>query len=157
MRIIKYTTHMGTDRIPTLVKENASNYPNICRLDSPQKIADTINMLYNASVLTEEYMWMIALDMKCNPIGIFEISHGTVNASLVSPREIYMRLCLCGAANFVLIHNHPSGDCSPSKEDINVTMQMKDTGKLMNINLLDHIILGDNYYSFRENGNVICK
>ena len=116
-----------------------------------------INTIYNASVLTEEYMWMIALDTKCNPIGIFEISHGTVNASLISPREIFMRLCLCGATNFVLIHNHPSGDITPSKEDINVTTQMKEAGKLMNINLLDHIIVGDIYYSFRENNNVICS
>ena len=157
MRIIKYTTHLDNDRKPILIKENSSNYPNVCRLDSPQKITDMINTIYNASVLTEEYMWMIALDTKCNPIGIFEISHGTVNASLISPREIFMRLCLCGATNFVLIHNHPSGDITPSKEDINVTTQMKEAGKLMNINLLDHIIIGDIYYSFRENNNVICN
>ena len=157
MRIIKYTTHLDNDRKPILIKKNSSNYPNVCRLDSPQKITDMINTIYNASVLTEEYMWMIALDTKCNPIGIFEISHGTVNASLISPREIFMRLCLCGATSFVLIHNHPSGDITPSKEDINVTTQMKEAGKLMNINILDHIIIGDIYYSFRENNNVICK
>lgn len=151
MRLIKYTTHLGNDRKPILVKENSRNYPEICRLDSPQKISDVINAVYNASVLTEEYMWMIALDTKCNPIGIFEVSHGTVNASLVSPREIFMRLCLCGATYFVLIHNHPSGDCTPSKEDIKVTTQIKEAGKLMNISLLDHIIVGNSYYSFKEN------
>lgn len=150
MRIIKYTTHLDYDKKPILIKENSSNYPNVCRLDSPQKIADMINTVYNASVLTEEYMWMIALDTKCNPIGIFELSHGTVNASLISPREIFMKLCLCGATSFVLIHNHPSGDTAPSNEDMNVTKQIKDAGEIMNIRLLDHIIVGNGYFSFKE-------
>ena len=154
MRIIKYTTHLDNEKKPILVKENSRNYPEMCRLDSPQKISDVINTVYNASVLTEEYMWMIALDTKCNPIGFFEVSHGAINASLISPREIFMRLCLCGATYFVLIHNHPSGDVMPSKEDVKITTQIKEAGKLMNISLLDHIIVGNNYYSFKEN-NVI--
>lgn len=151
MRIIEYTTHLDSDRKPVLVKECASNYPDICRLDSPQKIVNVFNTKYNANILTEEHMWMIAFDTKYNPIGIFDVSHGTVDASLISPREIFVRLCLCGAVNFVLIHNHPSGDITPSEADMNATTRMKKAGDLMNIKLADHIIIGNGYYSFSEN------
>ena len=151
MRIIKYTTHLDEDRKPKLVKEKASNYPEVCSLNSPQKITDMINVVYNATVLTEEYIWLIALDTKYAPIGIFEISHGLLNSSLISPREVFMKLCLCSAYGFVLVHNHPSGNCYPSKEDREVTEKMKQCGELMNINLVDHIIVGNGYYSFKEN------
>lgn len=157
MRITKYSTELDADRKNILVKEESKTYPNTGRLDSPAKINDMINYIYNAKAKAEEYVWMIALDTKCNPIGIFEVSHGIVNASLVSPREIFIRLCLCGASGFVLAHNHPSGDILPSKEDIQITSQIIEAGKILNINLFDHIIIGDGYYSFRENHNVICN
>lgn len=150
MRITKYTLHLDNDRKNVLVKECSRNCPEISRLDSPQRIVNMMNTVYNASVLTEEYMWMIAMDIKCNPIGIFEISHGIVNATLLSPREIFIRLCLCGASYFSMVHNHPSGDCCPSKEDIQTTDRLKKCGELMNIHLLDHIIIGAGYYSFKE-------
>ena len=62
-----------------------------------------------------------------------------------------MRLCLCGASSFMLIHNHPSGECTPSNEDIQITKRLEECGKLMNIELIDHIIIGDGYFSFKEN------
>lgn len=151
MRIIKYTTHLNADKKPILIKENANNYPGVSNLDSPKKITDMIITIYNANILTEEYVWMIGFDSRFKPIGIFEISHGIMDASLVSPREIFMRLTLCGAAQFVLIHNHPSGESNPSAEDIQITKRIKQCGELMNIKLADHIIIGDNYYSFKEN------
>lgn len=152
MRITKYTTHLDSDRKPVLVKESSSNYPEVCKLNSPEKIYKMIDAVYNASVLTEEYMWMIALDAKCNPIGIFEVSHGIVSATLITPREIFMKLLLCGAVNFVLVHNHPSGDVTPSQEDIKITERIKESGEMISVNLLDHIIVGSGYYSLHENG-----
>jgi len=95
-------------------------------------------------------MWLIATDTKQNPIGVFELAHGTVNAAICSPREVFVRLCLCGATAFILAHNHPSGDPSPSRADISFTSKMAEAGKIMNIPLLDHIIIGDFYYSFKE-------
>lgn len=153
MRIINYTMYLDSDRKNVLVKENSKNCPEISHLDNPQIIVDMMNKEYHASVLTEEYMWMIAMDSKCKPIGIFEILHGLVNATLLSPREIFTRLCLCGAVKFILVHNHPSGDSFPSKEDIQTTERVKQCGELMNIHLIDHIIIGDGYYSFAENEN----
>ncbi len=79
------------------------------------------------------------------------ISVGTSNASLISPSEIFRSAILSGGEYIVLLHNHPSGDPTPSREDIRVTMQIKEAGLLLGIGLMDHIIIGDHrYYSFRE-------
>ena len=155
MRIVKYSAEIGLDKRTILVKEESKNYPGINKLDSPQKIADMFRSIYHADKKAEEYVWIIALDTKNKPIGIFEMSHGTVNSSLISPREIFVRLCLCGATYCILVHNHPSGDVTPSKEDVKVTERIKAAGEIMNISLLDHIIIGDCYYSFRKNNHVI--
>lgn len=151
MRIRKYTTCFDDDKKVVLVKESSNNYPSFSRLNNPEIVVDFMNYAYNAKNLTEEHMWLIALDVKCKPSGIFEISHGTVNGTVTSPREIFMRLCLCGASSFMLIHNHPSGECAPSNEDVCITKRIKECGKLMNIELIDHIIIGDGYFSFKEN------
>lgn len=157
MRIIKYAVELDENKKNILVKESSQNCPLINNLGNPSKIRDMLNIVFHAKSKAEEYMWLIALDSRCNPIGMFELSHGTVNASLVTPREVFVRLCLCGAAGCVLAHNHPSGDPSPSKEDIEVTAKIKEAGSIMNIKLHDHIIIGDDikYYSFAENQVVI--
>lgn len=88
-------------------------------------------------------------------IGIFEVSHGTINQSLIGMREIFTKLCLIGAANFIFCHNHPSKDLTPSSADISLTRKLKECADLMGIPLLDHIIVSDSFYSFKENGLVI--
>ena len=152
MRITSYVMELNEDRISALVKESSRNYPEINRLDSPKKIVDMFNLAFNAKCKAEEYIWLLALDKKCHLIGIFEISHGTVDSSIVTPREVFIRLCLCGATMFVLVHNHPSGETTPSQDDIKTTQRMKDSGKIMGIELIDHIIIGETYYSFNEAG-----
>lgn len=152
MRITKYSTLLNEDKILIIVKERSKNYPSIRNLNSPEKIFNAMNEVFNASKQTEEHMWVMALTTKCKLIGFFELSHGTIDMTFVSPREIFMRLCLCGAVNFVLIHNHPSGDPNPSIEDIQTTKRIKDCANLMNIPLADHVIIGDWYYSFFEEG-----
>ena len=80
------------------------------------------------------------------------ISIGSVNASIVSSREIFMEALNAKAVYLVLLHNHPSGNASPSGADMEVTERICQASKLMDIPLLDHIIIGDNcYYSFKEN------
>ncbi len=80
---------------------------------------------------------------------------GTVNASLVSPREIFMEALECHAVQIVLIHNHPSGDPTPSREDIRMTHRIRETGELLGIQLLDHIVIGDHCYcSMQEQGTL---
>lgn len=79
------------------------------------------------------------------------LSVGTVNAALISPREVFLEALKYGAVNIILLHNHPSGDSTPSREDIRLTNRMRQCGELLGINLLDHIVIGDNNYtSFLE-------
>ena len=78
---------------------------------------------------------------------------GTLNKSMIHPREIFKEAYLSSAAYIICMHNHPSGNVIPSSEDINVTKNLIQIGKLQGIPVIDHIIIGDNnYYSFRENG-----
>ncbi|MBQ9011485.1 MAG: DNA repair protein RadC [Bacilli bacterium] len=80
---------------------------------------------------------------------------GTVNYSMVHPRDVFKEAYLLNATAFICVHNHPTGDVKPSKEDIEVTKRLEQIGNLMGIKLLDHIIIGENkYYSFLENGNL---
>ena len=133
------------------LRKTVKNCPAVDSLNTPQKVKNMLDDLYHAELKAEEHIWLIVLDTKCKPIGIFETNHGSVNSSVVSPREIFVRLCLCGAAHFIIAHNHPSGDPAPSKEDMEVTRRMGEAGKIMNIGLLDHIIIGDGcYWSFKE-------
>ncbi len=102
---------------------------------------------------TTECVILAMLDNKGHLLGEKVISKGTVNASLLSPREVYIQALKAEATSIVLIHNHPSGDATPSKADKSITLQIKECGKLMNIPLIDHIIIGDHTYSsFHELG-----
>lgn len=101
----------------------------------------------------QEHMKLVMLNTKSKLIGESELSKGTVNMSLVSPRELFIEALAKGAVFIILIHNHPSGDPSPSRDDILVSRRIREAGKLLGIELLDHIIIGDNcYVSFAEAG-----
>ncbi|MBQ8816815.1 MAG: DNA repair protein RadC [Lachnospiraceae bacterium] len=124
---------------------------NIRKFDSPEKLAE----YYMESMrhYTTECVLLIMLDNKGHLLGERQISQGTVNASLISPREIFILALKFDASGIILLHNHPSGDTTPSNQDRVVTKQIYECGKLMNIPLIDHIIIGDNTYSsFKELG-----
>ncbi len=99
----------------------------------------------------QEHMKLLMLNTKAKLIGETEISRGTVNASLVTPRELFIEALQRNAVSIILLHNHPSGDPTPSTEDRLATRRIQEAGALIGIDLLDHIIIGDNcYISFRE-------
>lgn len=101
--------------------------------------------------LTQEQMKLLMLDTKSKLIFEMDMSKGTVNAALISPRELFIEALKRNAVSIILLHNHPSGDPVPSENDILFTNQVKKSGDLIGINLLDHIIIGDNCYkSFAE-------
>lgn len=103
--------------------------------------------------LEQEELRAAFLDTRMSLIRDRVITRGTVNASLVSVREIMIAALRHRAVNLILIHNHPSGDPSPSEEDTVVTKKVAEAGELVGITLADHIIIGDNtYYSFKEWG-----
>ncbi len=102
-----------------------------------------------------EIFAVLLLDTKNRIIGISTVSIGTLNAALVHPREIFKLALAANAAAVILGHNHPSGDPTPSPEDLEVTKRIRDAGELMGISVLDHVVLGENgrFVSFRETGN----
>ena len=101
----------------------------------------------------QEHMKLLMLNSKAKLLGETTISKGTVNASLVTPRELFIEALQKNAVSIIILHNHPSGDPSPSREDMLTTKRIQDAGALIGIELLDHIIIGNNcYISFREEG-----
>ena len=102
----------------------------------------------------QEYFYGLYLDSKKNLIDKKLLFKGTLNRSIVHPREIFKNAYLLSASSIICVHNHPSGDTTPSKEDFMITKTLVEIGKLQGINIIDHIIIGQDYYSFFENGNI---
>ncbi len=101
----------------------------------------------------QETMKLLLLNTKSRLIGETDISRGTVNASVISPRELFVEALQKDAVAIILLHNHPSGDPTPSKEDVIVTRRVYEAGMMIGVELVDHIIIGDNCYSsMREQG-----
>ena len=101
----------------------------------------------------QEYFYCVYLDTKNHIIKDKLLFIGTINQSLVHPREVFKEAYLLSATSIICIHNHPSGNVNPSNNDIIITKQLKEVGKLLGINVIDHIIIGKNsYYSFNDNG-----
>lgn len=100
-----------------------------------------------------EYIILLLFDSGLHVIAEKILSKGTVNASLLSPREVFVQALKDQAASVMLLHNHPGGDPTPSGNDMQITKRVQEAGKLTDIPLLDHIIIGDNsYFSFQESG-----
>ena len=101
----------------------------------------------------KEAMKLLLLNSKTKLIGESELSLGTVNTTLVSPREVFVEALRRNAVAVILLHNHPSGDPTPSKQDVLVTRRVTEAGRLIGVELLDHIIIGDNcFISLRDKG-----
>ena len=113
-------------------------------MDSPETVARYF--MEDLRHRDKECFMMLSLDSKGALISESLISIGTVNASLASPREVFVEAVNNRAVSIILVHNHPSGNPKPSKNDLVVTRQMKDAGELLGIKLIDHIIIGDNSY-----------
>lgn len=98
-----------------------------------------------------EMILLLLLDNKLRLIEEYTLSQGTVRASLLSSREVFIKALKSRACHLMLLHNHPSGDPAPSKQDIEITQKIKEAGELMDIPLIDHIVLGDGcYISLKE-------
>ena len=101
----------------------------------------------------QEKSILLCLDNKLNLIEEYLLSIGTVNSASLSPRDVIMRALKCGASNILLLHNHPTGDPSPSRADVSITNKISESGIMLDIRLQDHIIIGDrSYCSLREKG-----
>lgn len=155
VRMTKYKTRLTADKRVTLEKEISVNRPDLIDIiRSPEDAATIGRGLMRIHEEPEEYMYMICMNTKNKITGVFEVSHGNVNSSIVGAREIFQKALLANAVSIILMHNHPSGDCTPSREDIEVTKRLVEAGKIIGVQVLDHIIVGERYCSLKEKGYV---
>lgn len=133
-----------------LVKEASLLYKNRS-IRSPQDGYELLKQFLGE--VDREHFVVLCLDTKNQPTAIHTCHIGSLNASIVHPREVMKPAVLANAASIIVGHNHPSGRSEPSKEDIEVTKRLVEAGKIMGIELLDHIIVGEEeYVSLKEKG-----
>ena len=135
-----------------LVMESSKNYLVNKRISSPSCAINSIEEIFSLSTKAEEILIMICLNCKNDIVGAFEVSRGSINSSIVHPREVFKRALLLNSASILIAHNHPSGDVTPSKEDIKITERLLECGKILGIELFDHIIIGKD-----DEGNVKAR
>lgn len=146
----EYALKLSEDKTPYLVKEKRLRGQNTCNM--PDVIYRMMNENYDLVHLPEEHVYLLSMDSKCHINGVFQVSHGSVNGSFMNSREILIRALLVGAVSIVMLHNHPSGNPEPSREDVKATEKLKKACHQIGISLVDHIITGEEtYYSMFEN------
>lgn len=135
-----------------LVKESSLLYQDRCVL-SPENGYDLLKQFLGD--VDREYFIVVCLDTKNQPTAINICHIGSLNTSLVHPREVMKPAILSNAASILVGHNHPSGSPEPSQEDIHVTKRLKEAGEMLGIDLLDHIVMGDGrFVSLKEKGYI---
>lgn len=119
------------------------------KIKSPSDISDYF--INEMAHLKREHFNIVMLDNKNYIIEVYNVSIGSLNSAIVHPREVYRNAIKRSSASIILVHNHPSGDITPSSEDIAITKRLDECGKIVGIKVLDHIIVGENgYFSFKE-------
>lgn len=155
MRVTQYKTMLTNDGKAVLEKEVSFNRPDFDRqMNSPDKIVAFAKEVLRIHENAEEYLYMICMNNKLMMTSVFELSHGNVNSSIFGVREILQKALLANAVSIVIMHNHPTGDPTPSVEDINVTKRLAEASKIVGVQLLDHIIIGRTYTSLKERGDI---
>lgn len=142
----------------SLVKERNPLHGVTPHLSHSRDSANTLRPIFDS--LDREQFVLLCLDAKCKPIGVNVVSIGSLSMSIVHPREVFKSAILLNAAAVIASHNHPSGDTTPSPEDIALTERLKHAGEILGIRLLDHIILAEDlngnlvHYSFADEGRI---
>lgn len=132
---------------------DGSQRSNLKNISNPSDVKDILNV-FLASADRENFV-VIMLNTKNRIIGINTVAMGMLSSCPIHPREVFKPVILANAASIILGHNHPSGEPSPSQDDLNSTNQLRAAGKLLGIPVIDHIIIGDEgrFYSFKEHGH----
>ena len=152
-KIAVYNT-LFTNGKPALVMELEREYSPGNMLDNPNKLTEMLCNVFYADRATEERMYLLCMDSKCNLMGVFHLAHGSVSLCTTSMREVFMKALLTGCSSIIVAHNHPSGITDPSGYDTAITKQLVQAGTIMSIPLLDHLIIGNGgkYFSYKESG-----
>lgn len=138
-------------RGPKLEVRNAYDYKETLR--NPEDVADICREVFRMGELAEERAVLLAMDADSKVMGVFELSKGNTDSTMVDLQSIFTRLLLCGSKRMILVHNHPSQNKEPSQYDIKVTQKLKNACDMMDFILMDHIIVTRNsMLSFFEEG-----
>lgn len=152
--VMLYDTELDDNGHPELVevREIASL---MAEVRSPDDIDDLMKHEFRLHYKTEERVYMICRNSAGRVVGVFEIAHGTVDYAVIKPRDIFTKLLLSGAVDFVLIHNHPSGKLDPSPQDDEIAERLVKLGSTMGVPLRDFMIVGRyGYMSYSESGRM---
>ena len=134
-----------------MIKEDTVEYNNTIK--SPCDVAALAREVLEMHEMAEENFIILCLNTKNKIVGIHTVSIGSLNASIVHPREVFKVALLNNANGIICLHNHPSGDPEPSREDIEITHRLANAGNILGINVLDHVIIGEQrYVSLKEQG-----
>ena len=124
------------------IKERFVPYGDEENIDNPQKVVRMVSrLLKNAD---REYLLVISVDADSKPVGIEVVAVGSLNVVYVEAREVFKHAILSNASGIIMVHNHPSGTVTPSSADFKATQRMMKAGEIIGIELLDHIIIGEN-------------
>lgn len=141
------------DKIIALKALVNNGYRKIAKDSKISSPSDIFNLYSNMSFLNQEILKVVALNTKNYVIGECDVFKGSLDSSIIHPREILKFAIKKSASKIAVIHNHPSGNPEPSKEDINVTVRIKESCKVIGIELIDHIIIGEKkFISLKERG-----
>lgn len=150
---VKAIELMAVIELAKRMNEDVS-FKDMVSCTNPTNIINYFNYLFKDK--KQEEFYVIYLDNKKKFIDKKRLFIGSINSSVAHPREIFKNAYLLSASFIICIHNHPSGDATPSKEDMIITEKLKNIGDMHAIYLIDHIIIGkDNYYSFFEDNNIL--
>jgi len=147
--MLQENTNYTMDELLQMVREKAQEY-NVSRITSA---SDVYSLLNQYATMEREHFLLVTLDGSSKVIEQRVIHIGTLNQSLVHPREVFRPAILDNSAGIIIAHNHPSGTLEASRADIQITQRLKEVAKLVGIELLDHVILSSQgYYSFSDEG-----
>ena len=133
-----------------MVKEGSTLYETAV-IKSPVEVYQAAKQLLALHEEPEEHFCIFCLNNKNKIVGVHTISIGSLNTSIVHPREVFKAAMLNNASGIICLHNHPSGDPEPSREDIETTKRLVEAGEIMGIKVLDHVIIGEQgYLSMKE-------
>lgn len=122
---------------------------------SPSDVSELL--MGEMRLLEQEELRIILLSAKNHVLSIENVSKGTVNSFSVHPREVFRSAIKKACAFIIMVHNHPSGDCEPSREDILITQRIVEAGKIVGIDVLDHIIIGDGRFMSLKEREILCE
>lgn len=156
MKVISYSVLLNDNELPELVPDKPRLWGGDAeQFQAPGDVVLMLNQVFELYRQAEEHLYMVALNHRLHPIGVFEVFHGTNCNCCANPREIFLRAALIGAARIVIAHNHPGGSIVPSHDDDVTTVKVSEAGMILGIELVDHIIVSrQGFFSYKENARL---